>query len=69
MSLDITRGGLLVGIAIFGVIAYELRTVAEILGVEVPLIPYLALVFAAAGVAVWFVSLKGGWRTDTDEAA
>lgn len=71
MSIDITRGGLLVAIAIFGVIAYEFRTVAEILGINVPLIPYMVLVFALAGLAVWFVSLKGGWRTepDSDEAA
>ena len=70
MSLDVSRGGLFVALAVFGVIAYELRTVVEILGVSVPLIPYLVAVFALAGIAVWVVSLKGGWRTEpeADEA-
>lgn len=71
MSLDVSRGGLFVALAVFGVIAYELRTVVEILGVSVPLIPYLVAVFVLAGIAVWVVSLKGGWRTEpeADEAA
>ena len=70
MSLDVSRGGLFVALAVFGVIAYELRTVVEILGVSVPLIPYLVAVFVLAGIAVWVVSLKGGWRTEpeADEA-
>ena len=71
MTLDITRGGLFVAFAIFGVIIYELRTVLDFLGVELPLLPYMAAVFALAGVLLWVITLKGGWRTETegDEAA
>ncbi|MGQ3329085.1 CbaC protein [Halorubrum sp. FL23] len=71
MSVDVTRGGLLVTLAIFGVIIYELRTVLDFIGIELPLIPYMAAVFALAGATVWFITLKGGWRTepDGDEAA
>ncbi|PHQ40454.1 CbaC protein [Halorubrum persicum] len=71
MSVDVTRGGLLVTLAIFGVIIYELRTVLDFVGIELPLIPYMAAVFALAGATVWFITLKGGWRTepDGDEAA
>lgn len=66
MSVDVTRGGLLVALAVFGVIAYELRTVAELLGVSIPLVPYLTAVVLLALVAVYVVVLKGGWRTDPD---
>lgn len=71
MSVDISRGGLLVALAVFGVIVYELRTVLDLVGVEIPIIPYMAAVIALAGATVWYVSLKGGWRTDaeSDEAA
>jgi hypothetical protein len=71
VSLDITRGGLLVALAIFGVIIYELRTVLDFVGIELPIIPYMAAVFALAGIAIWFITLKGGWRTvpDGDESA
>ena len=64
MSLDRTRGGLLVAFAIFGVIVYEFRTVLDFVGVELPLIPYMAAVFALAGVLLWIVTLTGGWQTD-----
>jgi hypothetical protein len=66
MSLDRTRGGLLVAFAIFGVIVYELRTVLDFVGVELPLIPYMAAVFALAGVLLWIVTLTGGWRTEPE---
>ena len=66
MTVDVSRGGLFVALAIFGVIAYELRTVAELLGVHVPLIPYLVTVFLLAGVTVWIITLKGGWRTEPE---
>ncbi|MFP4589895.1 MAG: CbaC protein [Halobacteriales archaeon] len=39
-----TRGGLLVGLAIVGIVLYELRTLAEFVGISVPLIPYLLVV-------------------------
>lgn len=68
VSFDVTRGGLLVALAVFGVIAYELRTVAEILGASVPLVPYLAVVVVLALVAVYVVVLKGGWRTESAES-
>ncbi|OYR53802.1 CbaC protein [Halorubrum halodurans] len=68
MNLDVTRGGLFVGLAIFGVIVYELRTVLDALGVSLPIVPYMAGVFVLAGVAVWIVVLNGGWRTEPDEA-
>ncbi len=64
MSIDVSRGGLLVGLAVFGVIAYELRTVLDMLGLPLPLVPYLAGVFVLAGLIVWVISLKGGWRTE-----
>ncbi|WP_144925862.1 CbaC protein [Halorubrum salsamenti] len=66
MTVDVTRGGLLVVLAIFGVIIYEFRTVLDFVGIELPLIPYMAGVFILAGLAVWFVTLKGGWRTDPE---
>ncbi|GAB7090774.1 hypothetical protein JCM18237_10450 [Halorubrum luteum] len=71
MSVDISRGGMFVALAVFGVIAYELRTVADMLGLSLPLIPYMAAVFVLAGIVVWLVALKGGWRTEpeADEAA
>ncbi|MDZ5810449.1 CbaC protein [Halorubrum sp. AD140] len=71
MSVDMTRGGLLVALAVFGVIVYELRTVLDFLGVELPLIPYMGAVFALAGVVLWLVTLTGGWRAEpeSDEPA
>lgn len=66
MSVDISRGGLLVTLAIFGVIVYEFRTVLDFVGIELPLIPYMAAVFALAGVTVWLITLTGGWRTDSE---
>lgn len=69
MTVDISRGGLLVALAIFGVILYELRTVLDFVGVEIPLIPYMAAVFVLAGLVMWVISLKGGWRTDDEEPA
>jgi hypothetical protein len=66
MSLDRTRGGLLVAFAVFGVIVYEFRTVLDFVGVELPLIPYMAAVFALAGVLLWIITLKGGWQTDDE---
>lgn len=67
MSVDISRGGLLVTLAVFGVILYEFRTVLDFVGIELPLIPYMAGVFALAGVVLWLVTLKGGWREDVEE--
>lgn len=64
--MNVSRGGLLVGLAIFGVIAYELRTVAEALGVSVPLLPYLLVVFVGATVAVVVISFQGGFRADPE---
>jgi len=71
MTVDVSRGGLLVTLAIFGVIIYEFRTVLDFVGIELPLIPYMAGVFVLAGLALWFVTLKGGWQTepDSDEPA
>ncbi|WP_200530972.1 CbaC protein [Halorubrum sp. LN27] len=66
MTVDVTRGGLLVGLAIIGVIVYEFRTVLDFVGIELPLIPYMAAVFVLAALAVWGVILKGGWRTDPE---
>lgn len=64
MTVDVSRGGLLVGLAVFGVIAYELRTVLDMLGLGLPIVPYMTAVFVGVGVVLWVVSLKGGWRTD-----
>jgi len=64
VTVDVSRGGLLVGLAVFGVIAYELRTVLDMLGLPLPLVPYLVGVFVLAGLIVWVISVKGGWRTD-----
>ena len=66
MTVDVSRGGLLVTLAIFGVIVYEMRTVLDFVGVELPLIPYMAAVFVLAGASVWLITLKGGWRTDIE---
>lgn len=71
MSLDVTRGGLLVTIAIFSVIVYEMRTVLDFVGIELPIIPYMSAVFVLAGLSLWIVSITGGWRTEPkdDESA
>jgi hypothetical protein len=66
MTVDVSRGGLLVTLAIFGVIIYELRTVLDFIGVELPLIPYMIAVFALAGILLWIITLKGGWKTDNE---
>jgi len=66
MSVDISRGGLLVALAIFGVIIYEMRTVLDFVGVELPIIPYMGAVFALAGLSIWYITLKGGWRTEPE---
>jgi hypothetical protein len=66
MSVDMSRGGLLVAFAVFGVIVYEFRTVLDFVGVELPLIPYMAAVFALAGVLLWIITLRGGWRTEPE---
>lgn len=66
MSVDVTRGGLLVALAIIGVIVYELRTVLDFVGIELPIIPYMGAVFVLAAAAIWYVTLKGGWRTEPD---
>ena len=68
MSIDVTRGGLLVAFAIFGVIVYELRTVLDFVGVELPLLPYMGAVFVLAGVLLWIITLKGGWRTEPEKS-
>lgn len=67
MSVDVTRGGLLVAFAVFGVIVYEFRTVLDFVGIELPLLPYMAAVFVLAGVLLWAVTLTGGWRTEPEE--
>jgi len=64
MTFDITRGGLLVGLAVIGVIVYEFRTVFGFVGVNLPIVPYMLGVFALAALAVWLVIINGGWRTD-----
>lgn len=61
-----TRGGLLVAFAVFGVIVYELRTVLDFIGFELPLLPYMAAVFALAGVLLWAITLRGGWRIEPE---
>ena len=66
MSVDMSRGGLLVAFAVFGVIVYEFRTVLDFVGVELPLIPYMAAVFALAGILLWIITLRGGWRTEPE---
>ncbi|WP_144798102.1 CbaC protein [Halorubrum depositum] len=67
MSVDVTRGGLLVAFAVFGVIVYEFRTVLDFVGIELPLLPYMAAVFVLASVLLWVVTLTGGWRTEPEE--
>jgi len=62
-----TRGGLLVAFAVFGVIVYEIRTVLDFVGIELPLLPYMAAVFVLAGVLLWVITLTGGWRTEPEE--
>ncbi|WP_435098535.1 CbaC protein [Halorubrum sp. N11] len=66
MTVDVSRGGLLVTLAIFGVIIYELRTVLDFVGIELPIIPYMGIVLVLAGLTVWFITLKGGWRTEPE---
>lgn len=59
MERTVTPRGLLVGLAVFGVIVYELRTVLDMFGVSVPLLPYLAGV-AIAAVAVAVAAFASG---------
>lgn len=48
MTARVSPEGALVGLAVFAVIAYELRTVLEAFGVGVPLVPYLVGVLGTA---------------------
>ena len=61
-----TRGGLLVAFAVFGVIVYEIRTVLDFVGIELPLLPYMGAVFVLAGLLLWVITLTGGWRTEPE---
>ncbi|MFW6449367.1 MAG: CbaC protein [Halobacteriota archaeon] len=67
MDASFTRGGLLVGLAIVGVVLYEVRTLAEFVGVGVPLLPYM-LVVVVVLVAAYVGAVMTG-RLDTDGGA
>lgn len=65
MNVEVTRGGLLVVLAVLGVVLYEFRTLLEFVGIHVPIVPYLAgvalLVFAIYG----YVEFVGAWKEET----
>ena len=64
MSELVTRGGLLVGLAMLGAILYELRTLLEFVGIHVPLIPYLAGVLLLLFAIYGYIEFFGHWRDD-----
>lgn len=62
MSRDVTLGGLLVAASVFFVIVYELRTVIDMVGITLPLGPYLiatVLLIAIASYLVWVYGAPG----------
>ncbi|MFA9516727.1 CbaC protein [Halopenitus sp. H-Gu1] len=64
--LSVTRGGLLVGLAVLGAALYEFRTLLEFLGVSVPIVPYLIGVLALLLVIYWYVSFFDKWKTGSE---
>ncbi|WP_157744214.1 CbaC protein [Halopenitus persicus] len=65
---SITRGGLLVALAVFGIGLYELRTLFEFLGVSVPIVPYLIAVVVLAFGIYGYISFFDKWRTESELA-
>ncbi len=65
MNVEVTRGGLLVVLAVLGVGLYEFRTLLEFLGFHVPIVPYLAgvvlLVFGIYG----YVEFVDAWKEES----
>lgn len=62
MSEKVTLGGLLVAGSIFFVIIYELRTALDMIGVTLPLGPYLIgtiILIAIGGYIVWVYGAPG----------
>lgn len=56
---------MLVGLAVLGVILYELRTLFEFVGISVPIVPYMmGVLFVLVGVLV-YISLFGNWDTES----
>lgn len=66
MAWSVTRGGLLVGLAVAGVVFYELRTALGFVGIEIPLVPYLLAVFVLAAGVYAYVGLAGRWREEAE---
>lgn len=66
MTMTVSRGGLLVAMAVFGVIVYEIRTVLEAVGVSVPLVPYLVVVVILSVLIVALAGLFGLIKTDAN---
>lgn len=64
--MNVSQGGLLVGLAIFGVIAYEFRTVLEMVGISVPILLYMTAVFVGAIAVVLYLVMKGELRMGTE---
>lgn len=64
MTWGVTRGGLLVGLAVLGAILYEFRTLLEFVGIHVPLLPYLGSVFLLLLVIYGYVEYFDHWREE-----
>ncbi|QCC51666.1 hypothetical protein [Halapricum salinum] len=55
-----TRGGILVGTVVVGIIAFEIRTVLGMLfGMDVPLEPYAIAVLVVLGVFTFLADVLG----------
>ncbi|WP_280535314.1 CbaC protein [Halopenitus sp. POP-27] len=66
VDLSVTRGGLLVALAVLGVGLYEFRTLLEFLGMSVPIIPYLVAVVLLVFGIYGYVSFFDKWGTGTE---
>ncbi|SDX94951.1 CbaC protein [Halopenitus persicus] len=67
VDLSVTRGGLLVALAVLGVGLYELRTLFEFLGVSVPIVPYLLAVVVLVFGIYGYVSFFDKWGAGSAE--
>lgn len=68
MTVNVSRGGLMVVLAVFGVILYEIRTLLDFAGVSIPIVPYLVAVLVVVAVIVLYISLTDGWKNASPPA-
>lgn len=64
MTVNVTRGGLLVSLSVLGVALYEVRTLLDFVGVSVPIVPYMMAVLIVVALCLIYVVLWGEWKTE-----